>query len=248
MLEQMPKYAKFLKEILTHKRKLKEYETVKLAEECNMILYKKLLQKLKDPESFKIPCTIGEFKFKALCDLGASVNLMPLSIFRQLGLGECKPTTISLQLVNKTIKYPRGVVEDVLVKVDKFLLPADFIVLDMEEDKDILIILGRPFLAMGRASIDLQEGTLPLRVQDEQVTFQVYEALRFTSQPDENKLKEPPNACSTQTCSSTVNKEKFFAGANYLENSSSCLHKERPNFEKFGRIVYGPLPIICEPP
>lgn len=149
---------------------------------------------------------------------------------------------------DRTIKYLRGVIEDVLVKVNKFLLLVDFIVLDMEEDKDISLILGRPFLATRRASIDLQEGTLSLRVQDEQVMFQVYKALRFTSQPDENKSKEPPDACSTQTSSSTVNKEKFFTGANYLKNSSPCLHKERPNFEKFRRIVYGPLPIICEPP
>lgn len=117
---------------------------MKFTEECSAILHKKLPQKLKDPRSFKIPCTIREFKFKALCDLGASVNLMPLSIFRQLGLRECKPTTISLQLADMTIKYPRGVIQDILVKVEKFLLLAYFIVLDMEEDKDIPIIVGQP--------------------------------------------------------------------------------------------------------
>ncbi|KAL5577484.1 hypothetical protein UlMin_019183 [Ulmus minor] len=97
MLEQMPKYAKFMKEILSKKRKLGDYETVMLNEECSAVLQRKLPQKLKDPGSFTIPCTIGSCNFdKVLCDLGASINLMPLSVFRKLGLGEVKPTSISL--------------------------------------------------------------------------------------------------------------------------------------------------------
>ena len=80
---------------------------------------------------------------------------MPLSIFRRLGLGEAKPTTVNLQLVDRSLKNPRGVIEDVLVKVDKFIFPADFIVLDMKEDKEIPIILGRPFLETGRPMIDV---------------------------------------------------------------------------------------------
>ncbi len=79
-------------------------------------------QKLKDPGSFTIPCMIGNSLFeKALCDLGASINLMPLSVYKKLGLGEAKPTTVSLQLADRSIKYPRGMIEDVLVKVDKFI-------------------------------------------------------------------------------------------------------------------------------
>ncbi|XP_073304614.1 uncharacterized protein [Primulina huaijiensis] len=98
----------------------------------------------------------------ALCDLGASINLMPFSVFRKLGLGEPKPTRMSLQLANRSVKYPRGVIEDVLVKVDKFIFPADFVVLDMEEDMQMPLILGRPFLATGKALIDVQEGKGPL--------------------------------------------------------------------------------------
>ncbi|KAL5569995.1 hypothetical protein UlMin_026570 [Ulmus minor] len=144
----MPKYAKFLKEVLSNKRRLEVNEKVMLTEECSAILQRKLPQKLKDPGSFTIPCTIGDFEFdKVLCDLGASINLMPLSIFRKLGLGEVKPTTVSLQLADRSIKHPRGIIEDVLVKVDKFIFPADFIVLDMEEDREVPLILGRPFLA-----------------------------------------------------------------------------------------------------
>ncbi|KAL5555317.1 hypothetical protein UlMin_037553 [Ulmus minor] len=144
----MPKYAKFLKEVLSNKRRLEGNEKVMLTEECSAILQRKLPQKLKDPGSFTIPCTIGDFEFdKVLCDLGASINLMPLSIFRKLGLGEVKPTTVTLQLADRSIKHPRGIIEDVLVNVDKFIFPADFIVLDMEEDREVPLILGRPFLA-----------------------------------------------------------------------------------------------------
>ncbi|KAL5580236.1 hypothetical protein UlMin_012678 [Ulmus minor] len=185
MLEQMPKYVKFLKEVLLNKRKLEANEKVMLTEECSAILQRKLPPKLKDPGSFTITCTIGDFNFdKVLCDLGASINLMPLSIFRKLGLGEVRPTTVSLQLADRSIKHPRGIIEDVLVKVDKFIFPTDFIVLDMEEDREIPLILGRPFLATGRTLIDVHQGKLILRVQDEQVTFDVFEAMKFPSDVD----------------------------------------------------------------
>ena len=101
---------------------------------------------------------------KALYDLGASINLMPLSIFRKIGLSEANPITITLQLVDRSLAHLRGIVEDVLVKVDKFIFPIDFIVLDTAEDKKVLIILGRPFLATGQALIDMQKGKLRLRV------------------------------------------------------------------------------------
>ena len=184
-LEQMPTYVKFMKDILSKKRRLEEYETIALTEECSAIIQKKLPQKLKDPGSFTIPCTIGNAVFeRALCDLGASINLMPLSIFRRLGLGEAKPTTVTLQLADRSLKHPRGIIEDVLVKVDKFIFPADFIVLDMEEDKEIPIILGRPFLATGRALIDVQKGELRLRVQDEEVRFSVFRAIKHPAESD----------------------------------------------------------------
>ncbi|PKA48168.1 hypothetical protein AXF42_Ash020513 [Apostasia shenzhenica] len=181
-LAQMPSYAKFLKEILANKRKLNDFETVCLTEESSVVLQNKLPPKLKDPGSFSIPCIIGNLNFnKVLCDLGASINLMPYSIFKKLGLGEAKPTTISLQLADRSIKYPRGVVEDVLVKVDKFIFPADFVVLDMEEDFEAPLILGRPFLATGRTLIDVQKGELILRVNNDQIKF------------NERSGKEKPN-------------------------------------------------------
>ncbi|XP_022899523.1 uncharacterized protein LOC111412887 [Olea europaea var. sylvestris] len=154
-LAQMPNYAKFLKEVMSKKRKLEEFETVKLTEEYL--------------GSFNIPCNIGGITFdRALCDLGASINLMPLSVFKKLGLGKVNPTTLTLELAGRSITYPKGIIEDVLVKVDKFIFPVDFVVLDMEEDEKVPLILGRAFLATGRALIDVQEGKLTLRVNEEQ--------------------------------------------------------------------------------
>ncbi|XP_062075805.1 uncharacterized protein LOC133779924 [Humulus lupulus] len=162
-LEQMQSYVKFMKEISSKKRKLEDYEIVAITEECSVILQKKLPPKLKDSGSFTIPCTIGNVVFeKVLCDLGASVNLMPLSIYRKLKLGEARPTIVTLQMANRSVKHPRGIIDDVLVKVDKLIFPADFIILDMEEDTNIPIILRRPFLATGRALINVQNGELKL--------------------------------------------------------------------------------------
>ena len=150
-LEQMSGYVKFMKDILSKKRKLGDYETMALSEECSAILPKKLSPKLKDPSSFTIPYAIGNLVFeKALCDLGASINLMPWSIFKKLKLGEARPTTVTLQLADDPSLAAPNIIEDVLVKVDKFIFLANFIIIDMEEDKEVLIILGIPFLATER--------------------------------------------------------------------------------------------------
>ncbi|XP_034203729.1 uncharacterized protein LOC117618238 [Prunus dulcis] len=184
-LEQMPSYAKFMKDIISKKRKLGEHEIVKLSEECSAILQRKLPPKLKDLGSFTIPCTIGTIYFeKALCDLGSSINLMPSSVAKHIGLGVINPTTVSLQMADRSITYPRGIIEDVLVKVDKLIFPTDFLILDMEEDAETPIILGRPFLKIGKTLIDVDKGLLILRVADEQVTFNVFEATKYPVEVD----------------------------------------------------------------
>ncbi|XP_060181589.1 uncharacterized protein LOC132611190 [Lycium barbarum] len=120
-LLQMPTYAKFLKEILSNKRKLEEVSVVMLTEKCSAILQNKLPQKLGDPGSFTIPCTLwGVYFDKALCDSGASINLMPFSIFRKLNHGEIKDTSVSLQFADQSTKKYKGIIENVLVRVDKF--------------------------------------------------------------------------------------------------------------------------------
>ncbi|KAL5549220.1 hypothetical protein UlMin_004451 [Ulmus minor] len=185
-LEQMPNYVKFMKDMLTKKRRFGEFKTVALTRECSVVLQNKLPPKLKDPGSFAIPCSIGNRYFgKTLCDLGASINLMPMSIFKKLGIGEARPTTVLLQLADRSIAHPEGKIEDVLVKVDKFIFPVDFIVLDYEADLEVPIILGRPFLATGRTLIDVQKGELTMRVQDEHVTFNVFQSMKFPSDMEE---------------------------------------------------------------
>ena len=144
-LKNMPSYVKFIKKILASKKKLEEYGTITLTEECSAILQKRLPLKIQDPSSFAIPFSRGNrVSGKALCDLGASINLMSLSMFKRLKLGEPKSTTISLQLANRSYQHPWGIIENVLVKVGKFFLLADFIILDKEEDDSVPIILGRP--------------------------------------------------------------------------------------------------------
>ena len=127
-----------------------------MTKECSAYLQNKLPPKLKDPGCFTIPCNIGAtYCGKALCDLGASINLMPMSIFRKLGIGEVRPTMVTLQLADQSLAHLEGKIEDVLVRVDKFIFPADFVILDFEADKEVPIILGRPFLASGRTLIDV---------------------------------------------------------------------------------------------
>ena len=157
-----------MKEILSNKKKLEEYETIALTKECSEVLQKKLPPKLKDLGSFTIPCTIrNSFFDKVLYGLGASITLIPLSLYRKLGLREAKLNTVSLQLVDRSIKYPGGIIEDILVQVDKFIFPADIIVFYIEVDQEIPIILGSLFLATRRTLIDVQKGQLIPRVQEE---------------------------------------------------------------------------------
>ncbi|XP_061352220.1 uncharacterized protein LOC133297150 [Gastrolobium bilobum] len=160
-LENMPLYAKFMNGLLSNRHKLRGMETVALTEESSAVIKKGLPSKVKDPGRFSTPCTIGNVKVgRALCDLGASVNLMPLSFARSLGIMKMKSTLMSLQFADKSIKRPEEVLEDVLVKVNDYIFPADFIVLNMEEVDNMPLILGRPFLATARTLIDVEKGQM----------------------------------------------------------------------------------------
>ena len=123
---------------------------------CSAVIQRSLPAKMKDPGSFTIPCSIGKYEFKkSLCDLGASINLMPLSVVQRLSLGKLAPTTIILQMVDRSMAHPKGVLEDVLVKVGKFIFPVDFVVMKIEEDNHVPMLLGSPFLETGAALIDV---------------------------------------------------------------------------------------------
>ena len=135
---------------------------------CSAVIQQKLPAKIKDHGSFTIPCSIGKYEFKkSLCDFGASINLMPLSVVQRLSLGELTPTTITLQMADRSMAQPKGVLEDVLVKVGKFIFPVDFVIMKMEEDTQVPLPLGRPFLATGAALIDVHKGEPTLRVGNE---------------------------------------------------------------------------------
>ncbi|XP_038891744.1 uncharacterized protein LOC120081142 [Benincasa hispida] len=148
-----------------------------------------------------VPCSIGGLDVgHALCDLEANINLMPLSIFKKLGIGEAQPTSVTLQLADKTIKYSEGKIGDVLVKVDNFIFPTDFIILDYEADREVPIILERPFLATGKVLIDVHKGELTMRVDNEEV-LALEENLKESEPPSLSEwwtkpmhpsLEEPP--------------------------------------------------------
>ena len=167
MIEQVPTYAKFLKELCTVKRGLNVDKKAFLTEQVNAIIQCKTPVKYKDLGCPTISVNIGGTCVeKALLDLGASVNLLPYSMYKQLGLGELKPTSITLSLADRSIKIPKGTVEDVLIQVDKFYYPVDFVVLDTEPAAAganyVPIILGRPFLATSNAIINCRNGVMQL--------------------------------------------------------------------------------------
>ena len=151
-LTQMPHYAKFIKEILSRKRRIAEEGIVSITATCSAVIQKSLLKKMHDPCSFTIPCNIGQVDMrKALGDSGASINLMPLSVAKRLSLGKLTPTAMTLQMADRTLAHPDGILEDVLIKVGKFIFLVDFVVIDIEEDKQVPLLLGRPFLTTREA-------------------------------------------------------------------------------------------------
>ncbi|XP_016185683.1 uncharacterized protein LOC107627355 [Arachis ipaensis] len=192
-LQQMPSYIKCMKELLTKKNPLKGGQTVVMNKECSALIQKDLPTKKKDPGSFHIPCSIGDTKIdKGFCDLGESINLMPLSLMKKLQINELKPTDVIIQLADKTQKQAIGVVENVLVKVGKYFLLTNFVVLEIEESYLHPIILGRQFLATPRALIDVEQEELVLRIHDEQLTFHVFKPSHEAEQENRD-LKDDHN-------------------------------------------------------
>ncbi|XP_026384225.1 uncharacterized protein LOC113279773 [Papaver somniferum] len=156
-IKHVPAMDKFLKEMCTAKRDASVHKKAFLTQQVSSIISQKYPVKFKDPGCPTVTCVIGiQTIYNALLDLGASVNLLPFSVYEQLGLGEMKPTRITLQLADRSVKIPRGIIEDVLVQVENFIYPVDFVILDTQpvsgQDINIPIILGRPFLATANQS------------------------------------------------------------------------------------------------
>ncbi|GKA39446.1 reverse transcriptase domain-containing protein [Tanacetum coccineum] len=177
----MPKFAPMFRKLLNDKDKIIELTKTPVNENCSAVILKKFPEKLGDPGRFLIPCDFPEMnECLALADLGASINLMPLSIWRELNLPALTKTRMILELADRTISTPTGIAEDVFVKVGTFFFPADFVVIDYVADPRVPLILGRPFLRMARTLIDVHGEQMTLRHDDQSVTFKVGDTKTFS--------------------------------------------------------------------
>ncbi|RDX60978.1 hypothetical protein CR513_60831, partial [Mucuna pruriens] len=186
--------SKFLKKLCVHKRKKMKRQVElggivsALAKNDEFIVgaQQALPKKCRDPEIFSIPCTIGNYTFDdAMLDLRASINVMLTSIYKSLNFGDLEPTGMTIQLENRSVVQPLGVLEDVLVQVNKLIFPADFYVLDMEDEtlgKGSTLILGRPFLMIARTKIDVHARTLSMEFGDNLVQFNIFEAMKHPTE------------------------------------------------------------------
>ncbi|GJW90479.1 reverse transcriptase domain-containing protein [Tanacetum coccineum] len=195
----MPKFASTLKALNGNKEKLSEMARTPLNEHCSEVILNKLPEKLGDPDKFLIPCDfLGMEECLALSDLGTSINLMPLSVWKMLSLPELTPTCMILELADRSITQPIGIAEDVDVKVGKFQFTTDFVVVDIDTDPLVPLILRRSFLKTGRALMDVYKGELTLRVGKEAVTFNLDQTLRYSSNYDDmtaNRIDVIEMAC-----------------------------------------------------
>ncbi|GJW19710.1 reverse transcriptase domain-containing protein [Tanacetum coccineum] len=191
VLAQMPKYAKMLKDLLYNKEKLLELANTPLNENCSAVLLKKLPEKLGDHRKFLIPCDFSELEeCLALADVGASINLMSLFVWKKLMLPELKPTRMTLELANRSVAYPTDIVEDAFVQVGKFTFLADFDVVEYDVDPHVLLILGRPFLRTARALVDVYGEELTFRVGDEKLVFNVESTLKYPHKQGDESINQ----------------------------------------------------------
>ncbi|GKD23692.1 reverse transcriptase domain-containing protein [Tanacetum coccineum] len=182
--------------LLMNKEKFLEIAKIPLNENCSVMLLKKLPEKLGDPGKFLIPCNFpGMDICHALADLGASINLMHLSIWKKLSLPELTPTRMTLELADRSITHPKGVTEDIFVKIRTFHFPTDFVVVNFEADPRVPLILGRSFLRTSHALIDVYEGELVLRDGNEQITFHVDGTSKHPQKHVNESIKMVNDAC-----------------------------------------------------
>ncbi|GJW49928.1 reverse transcriptase domain-containing protein [Tanacetum coccineum] len=232
----MPRFAPTIRNLLMNKEKLLELAKIPLNENCSAMLLKKLPEKLGDPDKFLIPCDfLGMDVCHALADLGASINLMPLSIWKKLSLPELTPTRMTLELADRSITHPKGLAEDVFVKVGKFHFPTDFVVVDFEADPRVPLILGRSFLRTGRALIDVYGEEITLRVNDEAVTFNLNQTTRYSSTYDDssiNRIDVIDVACE-EFSQEVLGFSNNSSGGNPTPSSDPILSSTTPSFTPF---------------
>nr|GEV19639.1 reverse transcriptase domain-containing protein [Tanacetum cinerariifolium] len=178
----MPKFASTLKALIGNKEKLSEMARTLINKHCSAFILNKLPRKLRDPGKFLIPCEFpGMDECLALADLGASINLMPLSVWEGLSLSELTLTCMTLELADRSVSKPISIAKDVSVKVGVFHFPADFVVVDFEPDPRVPLILGRCFLKTGRALIDMHKGELTLRIGNKAITYNLDQTSRYSA-------------------------------------------------------------------
>nr|GEX14505.1 reverse transcriptase domain-containing protein [Tanacetum cinerariifolium] len=192
-------FASTLKALIGNKEKLNKMARTSMNEDCSTVILNKLPKKLGDPGKFLIPCEFpGMDECLALADLGASINLMPLSVWKELALLELTPTCMTLELADRSVSKPIGIAKDVSVKVGMFHFPADFVVVDFEPDTRVPLILGRCFLKTDRALIDVHKGELTLRIGNEAITYNLDQTSRYSAKYDQmtaNKIDVTDEAC-----------------------------------------------------
>ncbi|GKB54505.1 reverse transcriptase domain-containing protein, partial [Tanacetum coccineum] len=186
VLAGMPNYGKFLKELISNKHKIEQISAAFLSDESLAMIENKVPIKLGDPGSFLIPCNFNKtFSCNALSDLGASINLMPYSLYAKLSLETLKPTKMSVRLADRSFQYPVGIAENMLVEVGKFTFLADFVIIEMEEDSKIPLILGRPFLHTANAVIRVKQKQLNLGVGTERMIFNIDSEMKHSYSNDD---------------------------------------------------------------
>ncbi|XP_071699974.1 uncharacterized protein [Rutidosis leptorrhynchoides] len=185
----MPNYGWLIKEPISQRGKYHDETSFFIKEECNKILASRprIPKKLGDPRKFVFPCKFGESEvFNALVDLGASISLMPHLFYDRLGLGPLKPTQIRIRLANHSFDTAIGIAEDILVSIDTLVFPVDFVIMEMKEDLQVPLILGRPFLVTVDTIILVQRNQLNIGVGEERVTINIREAMKQPSNTDDD--------------------------------------------------------------
>lgn len=224
-LKSMAKIPNFAKDVMTNCKELEKSSTILLNELCSVVIINEFPIKMGDPGRLTFPCEFDNFtSINALANLGARINVIPYSFYKRLGLPRLQDTEMTLRLVDHTITNPHGIIEDLLVKVGKFIFPVDFVVLNMKENDNLPIILGRPFLSTTRALVDTHDSKLTLRVENEEITFDMIQKVSNDKQINEMLVV---NDCE----------EENFNGLNELEKLMEEELKtwEKPNMEKVER-------------